>query len=210
MNVELGNVIIFVKIINKNNRNIYFRFDDNLDLIVTCPKRTRDDEIYDLIKQNEESLLKMYDKAKMKKDYDEEFWLFGKKYNIIYDENLIEVKIDEDIIHVKDDDMLEKYVHEKMIDVFSKEVDLCKKCFNNLPEFTLKYCKMKTRWGVCNRKDNIVTLNTELVKKDVRLLDYVIIHELAHFYEGNHSKNFWNIVSQACPDYKKRRGELRK
>ena len=45
---------------------------------------------------------------------------------------------------------------------------------------------MKTRWGVCNYGKNIVTLNTELLKKDLTLLDYVIIHELCHFYYHDH------------------------
>ena len=46
---------------------------------------------------------------------------------------------------------------------------------------------MTTRWGVCNRTDKVVTLNSELVKRTKEELDYVIIHELCHFYEGNHS-----------------------
>ena len=94
--------------------------------------------------------------------------------------------------------------------VFEQEVSICRNCFASLPRFTLKTRKMKTRWGVCNRKDNIITLNTELIKKDIELLDYVIIHEMAHFYEGNHSKAFWDIVAKACPSYKERRSRLKK
>ena len=97
-----------------------------------------------------------------------------------------------------------------MMKVFYAEVDLCRKCFNNLPEFRLKTRTMKTRWGVCNRKSMTITLNTELVRKDISLIDYVIIHEMAHFYEGNHSKAFWDIVKKACPNYEERRKELRK
>ena len=94
--------------------------------------------------------------------------------------------------------------------VFDEEISICRKCFNNLPDFKLKIRKMKTRWGVCNRHNNTITLNTELIKKKVDLIDYVIIHEMAHFYEGNHSKKFWAIVEKACPNYKLRRKELRK
>ena len=68
---------------------------------------------------------------------------------------------------------------------------------------------MSTRWGVCNRARNIITLNTELLKKEITLLDYVIIHELCHFYEGNHSKNFWHLVSLAYPNYKEARKKLK-
>ena len=68
---------------------------------------------------------------------------------------------------------------------------------------------MKTRWGVCNRRDNVITLNTELLKKDIDLIDYVIIHELCHFYEANHSKKFWDLVSIYYPDYKNARKRLK-
>lgn len=210
MNIKLGNYNVYVKIIYKNNRNMYFRFDENAVLIVTCPKHTLNDEISRLISKNEDALIKMYEKALQNQKYSEEFWYLGKKYNVIYDDNIELVKFDEDNIYVKDDDMLDDFIDDEILRVFNEEIDICKNCFVSLPEFTLKVRKMKTRWGVCNRKDNIITLNTELIKKKVELIDYVIIHEMAHFYEGNHSKNFWAIVESACPNYKIRRAELRK
>ena len=210
MNISLGNYNVSMKIIYKNNRNIYFRFDENAVLIVSCPKRTFDDEIIKLIKKNEEILLKMYEKALAKKVYNNEFWLKGKKYNVEYNTSLEEVQINGDTISAKDESALNKYVEEEMQRIFQEEIDICKACFNNLPEFKLKIRKMKTRWGVCNRRDKTITLNSELIKKDIDLLDYVIIHEMAHFYEGNHSKDFWEIVALACPNYKERRKELKK
>ena len=68
---------------------------------------------------------------------------------------------------------------------------------------------MRTRWGVCNTAKMTVTLNTELLKKDIELLDYVIVHELCHFFEENHSKNFWKLVGPAYPNYKEARKKLR-
>ena len=67
---------------------------------------------------------------------------------------------------------------------------------------------MKTRWGVCNVKTKRVTLNLSLIKKEVKYLDYVIIHELSHLIHANHSKDFWNLVSLLEPNYKKLRKEL--
>jgi len=105
---------------------------------------------------------------------------------------------------------LDDFVLKKINEVFNEEIDICKNCFSYLPEFTLKVRKMKSRWGVCNTKDKTVTLNTELIKYRLEVIDYVIIHELAHFHEGNHSKKFWDIVSKACPNYKNLRKELKK
>ena len=68
---------------------------------------------------------------------------------------------------------------------------------------------MKTRWGVNNVTKRIITLNSELLRKDVDLIDYVIIHELCHFYEANHSNKFWYQVSLRYPDYKMARKRLR-
>lgn len=210
MNISLGSYNIVVKVIYKNNRNIYFRFDENCFLIVTCPKRTPEKEIIDLINKNSSSLIKMYEQALEKKNYNEEFWFLGKKYGVVFNEEINDTAINGDYIYTKDESELAKFVAGEMNRIFNEEVDICKNCFNNLPDFKLKMRRMKTRWGVCNRRDKTITLNTELIKKDIDLLDYVIIHEMAHFYEGNHSKNFWDIVKMACPNYKERRNRLRK
>lgn len=67
----------------------------------------------------------------------------------------------------------------------------------------------KTRWGSCSSKGN-VNFNYQLYYMPETLLDYVVIHELAHRKYMNHSKDFWKEVQKYCPDYKERRKELRK
>ena len=64
-------------------------------------------------------------------------------------------------------------------------------------DLSLTIRKMKTRWGVCNYKTKRVTLNFNLIKKDIKYLDYVIVHELSHLLYPNHSKNFWKYVKIA-------------
>ena len=68
---------------------------------------------------------------------------------------------------------------------------------------------MTSRWGVCNVKSKTVTLNLELIKYDLKYLDYVIVHELSHLIYANHSKDFWNVVSKYVPNYKKIRKEMK-
>lgn len=66
----------------------------------------------------------------------------------------------------------------------------------------------KTRWGSCNRKGDInFTYRLLFAPEDV--IDYVVVHELAHTKEMNHSKNFWSVVAQTMPDYQARRRRLR-
>ena len=58
----------------------------------------------------------------------------------------------------------------------------------------------RTRWGSCTSGGSI-RLNWRLIKAPPSVIDYVVIHELAHLIELNHSPSFWQIVAQLCPDY---------
>jgi predicted metal-dependent hydrolase len=73
----------------------------------------------------------------------------------------------------------------------------------------LKLSSARTQWGSCTVRGT-VHLNWQLIKLPLRLVDYVVVHELAHMVEMNHSAAFWAVVKSACPDFKKRRGELRR
>ena len=72
----------------------------------------------------------------------------------------------------------------------------------NIPLPSLRIRKMTTRWGVCNIKTHIITLNYNLYKYNLECLDYVVVHELSHLIHPNHSASFWNIVEKYCPNYK--------
>ncbi len=67
----------------------------------------------------------------------------------------------------------------------------------------------RTRWGSCSLKSGI-RLNWRLIHCAPHIIDYVIVHELAHLLEMNHSARFWSIVGNYCPDYRTIREELRK
>lgn len=66
----------------------------------------------------------------------------------------------------------------------------------------------RTLWGSCSGRKNL-NFNWRLAAAPPEALDYVVIHELCHLREMNHSKRFWALVSAACPDYKARRRWLR-
>lgn len=67
----------------------------------------------------------------------------------------------------------------------------------------------KTRWGSCSHKKNL-NFNWRLVMAPLPVLDYVVVHELIHLIEPNHSKKFWSLVEKACPDYRDHRAWLKK
>ncbi|MBU1213721.1 MAG: M48 family metallopeptidase [Gammaproteobacteria bacterium] len=73
---------------------------------------------------------------------------------------------------------------------------------------TLRVSSARTQWGSCSAR-GVVSLNWHLVKLSLPLIDYVVVHELAHLKEMNHSAAFWRVVESACPDYKELRKQLR-
>lgn len=78
----------------------------------------------------------------------------------------------------------------------------------NVVPHAVKLSGAKTQWGSCTAHGS-VRLNVQLIKLPPRLIDYVVVHELAHLRELNHSAAFWRVVESVCPDYTSLRGELK-
>lgn len=84
--------------------------------------------------------------------------------------------------------------------------------FNRIYGF--KYSKIsirnqKTRWGSCSKKGNL-NFSYKIALLPKKYLDYIIVHELCHLEEFNHSPDFWNLVARTIPDYKEIRKKIRK
>lgn len=80
-------------------------------------------------------------------------------------------------------------------------------------QLNLKYGKIKisganTRWGSCSGKNNL-NFTWRLVMAPLEIIDYVVVHEIIHIIEKNHSKDFWDKVASVLPDFYKKRKWLR-
>lgn len=101
--------------------------------------------------------------------------------------------------YLKNKEVALKFAKER-IELFNK---IYKFKFNKI---TIK--NQKTRWGSCSRKGNL-NYNYKLLFLPKRIADYIIVHELCHLKEFNHSRKFWNLVAKAMPDYLDIKKELK-
>jgi predicted metal-dependent hydrolase len=75
-----------------------------------------------------------------------------------------------------------------------------------MPEWGIK--RMKTKWGSCNIEARRIWINLELIKKPPQCLEYIIVHELMHFFERRHSDRFVELMDKALPHWRTVRDEL--
>ncbi len=119
----------------------------------------------------------------------------------------IELSIPHEVNGVEKDKMIKSLLSRVCGQLFLPKVtarvmEINDKCFHkNIKSVNLKY--NKSNWGSCSTASN-VNLSTRLLFAPFEVIDYVIIHELAHLYEMNHSPKFWSIVSQIMPNYKEK------
>lgn len=186
----------------KTTKNLYIRVKEDLTIYVTCNYFTPDKKIKSILEENKSSIMRMINRMQKKQEYNNQFYFLGKHYDIIYTDS-DELVLGENKAFVPHNFDLDKWKKKQALGLFQKHLDMCYQNYSrNIPYPSLRLRKMKSRWGVCNVKTHVITLNTELINKDTKCLDYVIIHELSHLLEANHSKRFWNLVEENCPNYK--------
>lgn len=209
MKYEFNNEIYDVLIEKKLNKNTYIRVKEDLTIHVTTNYLITNKQIKKLLDDNTKFLEKSIKRQKEKLEKENLFCYLGKVYDIIIIRTK-DIEFIDNRIYVKSMDYLNKWCRKQMKKLFQERLDYNYTLFEeNIPYPNLRIREMKTRWGVCNRSNLTITLNSNLIKYDIEKLDYVIIHELSHLVHFNHSKEFWNLVNKYCPNYKRIRKELR-
>lgn len=209
MKYTLENKEYEVIIIKKNNKNTYIRVKEDMKIYVTTNHFATKLAIKNLLDNNVDSLKKMIISQTKKNKKNEYFNYLGASYEVFIDE-VDEIKFLDDAIFVPSEEFLNKWIKKETKKLFQERLDYNYNRYEEkIPYPKLKIRTMTTRWGVCNIRDNSVTLNSKLIEYDIEKLDYVIIHELSHFIHFNHSKLFWNQVGKYAPNYKQIRKELK-
>ena len=212
-------------------KNINLRIKPCEIIYVSANKRVSVKVIESFIKSKEAFILEAFKRfEKMSKITEEntetayntgdEIIYFGKKLRLKIAKSAKEcVKASGESIYIfvkdvddraKKENLLKKWELTLAKEVFTKMIDCYYPDFKALgvayPKLSIR--TMTSRWGSCKPDGGKITLNLELLHKPKECLEYVVLHELAHFIHPNHSKDFWSFVENIMPDYKKRKDVL--
>ncbi|HEX3036731.1 MAG TPA: SprT family zinc-dependent metalloprotease [Thermodesulfobacteriota bacterium] len=209
------------KIVYSDRKTLNITVERDRSIIVRAPKNTSIEKIEQVIKSKK---LWLYEKTNHKQKYDlkskskefisgESILYLGRHYRLdvvkdyrngIYFDN--KFTISKSSRPFASRLLREWYLQkakEKIIpkaEFFAKQLGVK---YNKILISNLKY-----RWGSCTAKDNL-NFNWRLIKAPMFVIEYIIVHELAHLIEGNHTPQFWSIVSVQVPKYKKAREWLK-
>ncbi|WP_417324346.1 M48 family metallopeptidase [Halarcobacter sp.] len=183
INYEIYNVIVKKKI---SNKHVYLRLKDKNLLEISANKYFSKLDAVDLINRQKEWIVNRRDVFLRKEKNKNSYLLLGERYSL------------EDI----EEEELDKLYKEKAQKIIPKLVEEFAKKMNLYPT-SIKYRKNKRTWGSCNYKNGL-NFNILLAQFPLEVIEYVVIHELAHIEHKNHSKAFWALVKRYCKDYKQR------
>ena len=193
----------------RGQKNTYIRVKKDLKVTVTTGILTTNRFIENLIRDNYERIADMIDFQEVKIKNNLGFNYLGKQYVIIYTDQE-GITFSNDKVYLAHDFDVDKWYKKQARNLFQERLDILYNQFTRkIPYPKLRIRKMTSRWGVCNIRTHVITLNLELIKRDTAYLDYVIIHEMSHLIYGDHSSSFWKLVGENMPEYKKYREEMK-
>ncbi len=210
------------KLIRSNRKTIALQIDETAQLVVRAPHHVSMRKISSFIQEKNDWIIKTQQKVIVKNKIAEQNIEFrdgkialflGKEYVIRLNGKINHIEFDGNYLEFPfkeielGNELLIKWYKKK-----SKEV-IVPRVKHYAEDLELDYNKIsitsaKKRWGSCNSKGNI-NFSYRLVMAPKQVIDYVIVHELMHLKEMNHSKKFWNLVESVIPDYKQRKKWLK-
>lgn len=165
----------------------------------------------------EKNLEKMKKRIEDKKSFSfsdgDIIFYFGKKYILSSDNNVKTVEIKDNYLIISNkisnrQKEIKDFFKQKANEYILKKV-ICFSNIMNVKASSVKITSAKTRWGSCSGKNNIC-FSYRVMCLPPDIIDYIVVHELAHIKQHNHSNMFYNEILKVMPDYKKRLKELKK
>jgi len=201
----------------KNSKNFSMKVDNNGIVKISLPYYTTYFEAKNFVNTHIDWVEKKLDLLKLQK---KRYYYLGeditliKKYladnsccNYIFSNNILITETSNDNTY-SDDDLYFHWLRKRAEDYIPSKVEE----FSRMYGFKYNSIKIKnltSRWGSCSNKKNL-SFNLKLMYFNYKVIDYVIVHELCHLIEMNHSQKFWNLVKQIIPNHKYYRSQLNK
>ena len=212
---------ISIDVIRKTNlKNMYIRvFPPDGTVTVSSSFAFKEEEIKLFVLNKLPEITKVRNKMlsqlrQSKREYvsGESLYLWGKPYplRVVYDANVSKMKkiagkliltVPEGADVLKREKTVTEWYRKEMKRILETQIASCEKK-TGICASEYKIRNMKTRWGTCNIGESRITLNLQLVKKPPQCLEYVLIHELVHLMERNHTNRFYALVEDFCPAWK--------
>ena len=211
----------------KAKKNVNFRINSNGEVCISAPRYVSKAELEKMILDKAEWIVKTKNQIIHQKknpinnkiQNGNKIYLNGVPYEIkiipsdlnhilVHDE-FLEIKIKTSKVDSKKyidsyfDNWLKDCTYqiaEKYMNIY---IDKLKKYNLKKPELTIR--TMTSRWGSCTPSINKITINKNLMYPPFECFEYVVLHELAHLVEANHSKKFYAVIESVMPDWKKRK-----
>ena len=117
----------------------------------------------------------------------------------IYSKNIDNARIDKKLFEWKFEEL--KNILEQYLGKYTKLLN------TDINYYQIK--KLSSAWGIYHKRENYISFNFDLIEKDIKCIEYVVLHELCHIFYMNHQKDFWTLVEKYMPDYKIRRKNLK-
>ena len=197
----------------KRRRTISLHIKEDGSIFVYAPYRTPKWEIEKFINEKESWISeKLSEKERSMKKAEKGFLYLGELFPLELEDNKSKryplklsfgkFILDKDHIEKTRDLFVQWYKREAREEI-TERVDYYSKRLLLFPK-GIKITSAKSRWGSCSR-DNRLSFSWRIITAPLSVIDYVLIHELVHIKEKNHSKSFWNYVESIIPNYKKHR-----
>jgi predicted metal-dependent hydrolase len=119
----------------------------------------------------------------------------------------IELSLRTELDREKRKELMDAWYRKQLKEIVAKQIARWEPIMNiKVAEFGVK--KMKTKWGTCNREASRIWLNLELAKKPIQCIEYIVVHEMVHFLERNHTNRFVSLMNNYLPDWRELKEEL--
>ncbi len=200
-----------------STKKLTLKIDDKGDLIVHAPYNLSNSEIFSFVEQKQPWIRKKQNEIKTvilqnQKILDlEECFYLGKRCKVSVVGGLNNLEYRNSAFMLPSNTNKKKVLKEFYLKEAQKVLIFRLNYLTELMKIKLQGCKIinsKTKWGMCDSK-RFVYLNYKLIMLPPDIIDYVIVHELSHLIEMNHSKKFWAVVEAVIPNYKKKQEVLK-